>query len=53
MGPYLWISDLPDEVVDPGFPRGGGTNHKGGGPNLLVCPIFPQKLIENLKSLDP
>ena len=28
-------------VADPGFPRGGGTSHKGGATNLLFWSIFP------------
>ena len=33
-------------VADPGFPRGGCANCKGGGAILLFLPIFPQKLHE-------
>ena len=29
-------------VADPGFPRGGGTNPKGGGANLLFGQYFPK-----------
>ena len=34
-------------VADPGFPRGGGANHKGGGRQPIIWPIFSQKLHEN------
>ena len=40
-------------MADPGFPRGGGANHKGGGANLLFWPIFPPKLHENEKKIGP
>ena len=39
-------------VADPGFPRGGGANRKGGGANLLFYPIFPKTLHENEKNWD-
>ena len=33
-------------VADPGFPRGGCANHKGGGANLLFLPIFPKNCMK-------
>ena len=33
-------------VADPGFPRGGGTNPKGGAPTYYLANLF-QKLHEN------
>ena len=29
-------------VADPGFPRRGGDNPPGGGPNIRFCQIFPK-----------
>ena len=29
-------------VADPGFPRGGGANPKGGDANLLFGQFFPK-----------
>ena len=36
-------------VVDPGFPRRGGANRKGGEANLLFWPIFPRTCMKILK----
>ena len=33
-------------MADPGFPRGGGANPKGGAPTYYLA-NFPQKLHEN------
>ena len=33
-------------VADPGFPRGGGTNHQGGGANLLFGQNFPENCMK-------
>ena len=33
---------LYSSVADPGFPRGGCANCKGGGGNLLFLPISPK-----------
>ena len=40
----VFIRDL--SVVDPGFPRGGGTNPKGGAPTYYLA-NFSRKLHEN------
>ena len=40
---------LAQIVADPGFPREGGANRKGGDTNLLFCPIS-SKLYENEKN---
>ena len=29
-------------VADPGFPRGGGANSRGGGANIRFCQNFPK-----------
>ena len=34
-------------MADPGFPRGGGTNPKGGGARTYYLANFSQKLHEN------
>ena len=39
-------------VADPGFPRRGCTNCKGGGANLLFLPIFPKNCMK-LKKFSP
>ena len=48
--PYLvsreWIA-----VADPGFPRGGGANPKGGGAPTYYLANFSQKLHENKEIL--
>ena len=36
----------PATVADPGFPRGGGANHKGGAPTYYLAK-FSRKLHEN------
>ena len=33
------ITDASDPVADPGFPRGGGANHKGGAPTYYFAEI--------------
>ena len=33
-------------VVDPGFPRGGGTNPQGVGANLLFGQKFPENCMK-------
>ena len=42
----VWSSDSPQmqhlSVADPGFPRGGSANPKGGGANLLFGQFFPK-----------
>ena len=38
-------------VADPGFPRGGGANPKGGAPTYYLT-NFCQKLHENEEILD-
>ena len=43
------IKDCP--VADPGFPRGGGTNPKGGVPTYYLANFSP-KLHENEEILD-
>ena len=35
-----------EPVADPGFPRGGCANYKGGGANLLFLPIFPKNCMK-------
>ena len=36
-------------VADPGFPRGGGANRKGGGGNLLFCQICSKNCMKMKK----
>ena len=36
-------------MVDPGFPRGGGTNPKGGGRQPIIWPIFPENCMKMKK----
>ena len=43
------IKDCP--VADPGFPRGGGANPKGGAPTYYLA-NFSRKLHENEEILD-
>ena len=39
-------------MADPGFPRGGGTNPKGGGAPTYYLANFSRKLHENEEILD-
>ena len=39
-------------VADPGFPRGGGANHQGGGANLLFGRNFPKSCMK-MKEFGP
>ena len=41
------MNTMPTPVADPGFPRGGGTNPKGGGAPTYYLAIFSRKLHEN------
>ena len=36
-------------VADPGFPRGGGANPKGGGRQPIISPIFPENCMKMKK----
>ena len=36
-------------VADPGFPRGGGANPKGGGREPIIWPIFPENCMKMKK----
>ena len=36
-------------VADPGFPRGGGANPKGGGCQPIIWPIFPKNCMKMKK----
>ena len=36
------LDEINISVADPGFPRGGGANRKGGGANLLFGQFFPK-----------
>ena len=37
---------LNQSVADPGFPRGGGANPKGGGRQPIIWPIFPKNCMK-------
>ena len=39
---------LPFSVADPGFPRGGGANPKGGR-QPIIWPIFPENCMKMKK----
>ena len=39
-------------AADLGFSRGGGATRKGGGANLLFCPIFPKNCMK-MKRIRP
>ena len=36
-------------VADPGFPRGGDANPKGGGRQPIIWPIFPENCMKMKK----
>ena len=36
-------------MADPGFPRGGGANPKGGGRQPIIWPIFPKNCMKMKK----
>ena len=44
------MHNTPNAVVDPGFPRGGGANSKGGCKKLLFGQFFPKNCMK-LKEL--
>ena len=49
---FIFIVKVSISVADPGFPRGGCGNCKGGDANLLFLPIFPQNCMK-LKKFGP
>ena len=36
-------------MADPGFPRGGGANPKGGGCQPIIWPTFPENCMKMKK----
>ena len=43
------ILQLHIAVADPGFPRGGGANPKGGGGQPIIWPIFAENCMKMKK----
>ena len=46
LGSPLNSLDYVNSGADPGLSVGGGANPPGGGANMQICQIFPNKLHE-------